>query len=400
MVHAGKDRRHYQVGVGIRATGAVLDVAGLGGTRRNAQADRAVVDAPGGRDRRIGIAAEAAVGVGVGREDQHRFSHRRLEAAQRMHQQLVLQRVFGGEQVVALFIGQRNMDVHARSRPFRIGLGHEGGGQPMLFGAGLDQALQHHALVTGIQHVGAVAQHDLHLARRIFRDQGLGGQVLNLAPGVEVLEERREIVRVLKIIGLVVLRAVLVDERLRRHGLARHGRRAVHEEELEFDRADRRHVQFLLEPCDDAFQRVARIGIMRRAVEIVNGGSILRGLFHPRHAHEGAGDRPHQHVAVAFVEDQAGLGNVLSGHVEDKRRDRHEAAVLPGGNDFVAAQHLAARHAAEVGPDHLHGVDIGIGIEERLGFSLAAGNYKSHGSVLRLSPSIPSGNGRDLRPAE
>ena len=44
------------------------------------------------------------------------------------------------------------------------------------------------------RHVGAVAQHDFHLARRIFRNQGLGGKVLHLAPGIEVLEEGREVV--------------------------------------------------------------------------------------------------------------------------------------------------------------------------------------------------------------
>ena len=80
----------------------------------------------------------------------------------------------------------------------------------MLFGCRLDQALQHDSFVAGFEHVVAVAQHDFHLARRVFADQGFGGQALYIAVGIEILEERREVIDVLQVIGLVVLLARVI----------------------------------------------------------------------------------------------------------------------------------------------------------------------------------------------
>ena len=60
-----------------------------------------------------------------------------------------------------------------------------------------------HALSTS----AAVAEHDLHLTGRIFRDQRLGRQALGLGKSIEIAEERREVVEVLQVIGLVMLRA-------------------------------------------------------------------------------------------------------------------------------------------------------------------------------------------------
>ena len=100
------------------------------------------------------------------------------------------------------------------------------------------------------------------------------------------------------------------------------------------------------------------------------------GFIRPRNIDQASGCRPQQHVAVTLVEDQAGFGNVLSGDVENHCRNRHEAAVPPGGDQLVAAQYLATRHAADIGPDEVDAPDGGIGIEERLGFGLAAGKYE------------------------
>ena len=230
------------------------------------------------------------------------------------------------------------MHMHAGAGPRRIGLGHEGGGQPMLFGNRLDQALQHDGFVAGFQHIGAVTQHDFHLPWRIFRNQRLGGQALRVTAGIEVLEERREIVEVLEIISLVMLRPEFIDLRFRRHGLAGQRRGAIHQIEFEFDGADRCHVEIGLEAADDFFQHTARIEVVRRAVKVRHRGQILRGGFiRPRNIDQASGYRPQQHVAVTLVEDQAGFGNVLSGDVENHCRNRHEAAVPPGGDQLVAA---------------------------------------------------------------
>ncbi len=129
-----------------------------------------------------------------------------------MEQQFILHGVIGGKQVAALFVAQAHMDVHAGAGPLGVGLGHEGCGHAVLFGGGLDQALEHDAFIAGLQHIGAVAQDDFHLPRCIFRDQGFRRQPLRLAIGVEVLEEGGEVIEVLQVIGLVVLRAMLVDQ--------------------------------------------------------------------------------------------------------------------------------------------------------------------------------------------
>ena len=89
----------------------------------------------------------------------------------------------------------------------RIGLGHEGRDQAMLLGGRLDQALQHDRFVASLEHIGAVPEHDLHLARRIFRDERLGGQALDLGKGIEIVKEGCEIIEILQMVGLVVLRA-------------------------------------------------------------------------------------------------------------------------------------------------------------------------------------------------
>ncbi len=204
-----------------------------------------------------------------------------------MHQQLVLGGIVGGKEIVAGVIAERHMHVHARARPLRIGLGHEGGAEAVLLGCGLDHTLQHDRLVAGLQHIGPVAEHDFHLSRRVLRDQRLGRQALLVAPVIEVLEEGAEVIRVLEIIGLIMLRARLVDERARRYGLSRQRRGAVHEEEFELDGAHGRHVEIGLEAVRHLLERVARIGVGGAAVEVVDRSHILRGSF-PATAHGGA----------------------------------------------------------------------------------------------------------------
>ena len=83
---AGQHGRGHQIGIGIDARRAMLDAAVLRVARRHAQRHRAVVDAPGRRDRRIGLRHETPPGIGVRREHQHGFGHGCGQAAERLQQ--------------------------------------------------------------------------------------------------------------------------------------------------------------------------------------------------------------------------------------------------------------------------------------------------------------------------
>src|SRR3546814_13985160 len=66
------------------------------------------------------------------------------------------------------------------------------------------------------------------------------------------------------------------------------------------------------EAVDDAAEDMARIEIVRGAVEFVEIDEELRGLIAaPRRADERAGDRLHRAVGVAILPDQAGFDRVL-----------------------------------------------------------------------------------------
>ena len=259
--------------------------------------------------------------------------------------------------------------MHAGACPFGIGLGHESGDEAVLFGCRLDDALQHDGFIAGFQHIVAMAQHDLHLARCIFGDQSLGRQVLHFAPGIKVLEKRGEIIRVLKMIGLVVLRPRLINECLRRLRFSFQRRLAIQQEEFQFNSAHGEHVEVGLETVDDAFKGIARIGIVLLALKVMQLGDILGGgHIDPWHAVHGAGHGPEQQVAVAFIENKACFGHVLPRDIQHGSRDGQEAAILPAGHHFITAQNLAADNAARICPDNVDAFNVGIGIQESLGF--------------------------------
>ena len=175
--------------------------------------------------------------------------------------------------------------MHAGACPFGIGLGHEGGAEAVLFGGGLDDALQHDGFVAGFQYVVAVTENDFHLSRCIFGDQRFGGQVLDFAPGIKIFEEGCEIIHVLQMIGLVMLRTRFIHQSLWCAWISFQCRLPVHQEKFKFNSTDGRHVQIILESRHDIFQRIARASVVGNAVEVVNFRHVLRrGHVHPRNA--------------------------------------------------------------------------------------------------------------------
>ena len=158
---ARRPRRPGRVGVG--AADAVLDMPTGGRAARHAQAHGAVVDAPGLRQRRVAVGLEAPVGAGVGTEQQERVEQAGEHAADRLAQQRRAGGVVAGEQVVALFVGQADVQVHASAGQVVERLGHEAGEHPVLVRDALDQALVADRLVHGGEGV-AVVEGDFHLA--------------------------------------------------------------------------------------------------------------------------------------------------------------------------------------------------------------------------------------------
>src|SRR3546814_16923364 len=86
VVYAGEHRRYREIGIGVGTARAMLDVA----ARRRAGGDTegygAVVDPPGRRDGGVAVRFEAAVAVGVRREDRETVADAADHAADRVAQ--------------------------------------------------------------------------------------------------------------------------------------------------------------------------------------------------------------------------------------------------------------------------------------------------------------------------
>ena len=73
-------------------------------------------------------------------------------------------------------------------------------------------------------------------------------------------------------------------------------------------------------------------------------------------------------IGIAIFPDKTRLFRITARDVHDDRRSGEEATFLVDAEHFMLAQALAARHARQVGEDHVDRVDIGIGGKERLCF--------------------------------
>ena len=150
---AGEDGRRHQVRVGVRAGHPVFDAGILAAGDRQAQGDDAMVVSPvrGQGDERVGL--QAPVGVGVGGEDGHGLGHGLLQAADGVFQSGGNSRSRGGfgvgEDIIALFVQQADMDMQAAAGVLDKRLRHEGRAQAVFERRPLDDALEHGAVVAG-----------------------------------------------------------------------------------------------------------------------------------------------------------------------------------------------------------------------------------------------------------
>ena len=161
------------------------------------------------------------------------------------------------------------MEMHAGAGIFLDRLGHEASGDAVAAGGGAHQPLQHDEVVGGLEHVLAVVERQLVLARRIFGDHRLGRDALRGSRRVDIGKQRLHAVQMVDRIdlGLAALAAV-------EHGLCRlHAAFGValigKQEELQLECAGR--LQALVGKHRDLTrQRMARVRRHRLAVEVVH----------------------------------------------------------------------------------------------------------------------------------
>ena len=305
------------------------------------------------------------------RKDQHRLRPwssraRRAPAAGRATS---FRRPLSAKTLRAGIVEQRDVEMHAGAGIFLDRLGHEAGGDAVAAGGGAHQPLQHDEIVGGLQHVLAVVERQLVLAGRIFGDHRLGRDALRGRP------QRR---------CRKTAAPCRADGRPNRPRSCRScGRRARRSAGCTRPSASRslasrknssskapagcRPLSASAATCRASAWRGS--DVIGCAVEMVHRHQHLAARrLRAVERHQRAGDRPAAQVAVAGIPDQAGLVDVLAGDVEAEDRDRQMPAALVEAEQFVAADDLAAADAVGVGEHDVEGLDLGMRVEEGLGF--------------------------------
>jgi hypothetical protein len=312
---AGQRGGDGEVGVGVRTGDAVLDPARLAAGFGDAQADGPILPAPLHVDGGIRIAAEAAIGVHVGGEERHRGRHEPLQPGDVVQEELRIAVLLAREEVLAGRHGvDALVDVHRAAGLALQRLGHEGGVDAVLQGGLPERALEEEGLVGELQRV-AVVEVDLHLRRTRLVGQRVDVDRLCLAPVVDILENRVELVGRLDPVGLArSFRAPgAADRRLERVvGVGVD----LGQEEFEL-RCDHRAPAALGIEAEDPLEHLADGDGDRRAVVVEAVGDHLgRGLVVPGHEADGRRIGPEPDVAVDRVDDVA--FRIVAGHRLDE----------------------------------------------------------------------------------
>ena len=334
-----------------------------GGPRRHAQRHAAVVDAPDRRGRRVALALEAAVGIAVRREHRQRVGHRRL-AGRRSRGAAARCRPDRRRRQRLRPVSSARLRCRCRPLPARSekGFAMKVATQPCFAATPRTRRLNRIASSTARKRVGAVRERDLELPRRVFRHQRTHRQALLRGDAIHLVEQRREVVEAREAVGLDLAA-------LRRASAARRLQLSVgvRPQQVELDLAGQHRLQA---------QRPA--GAARRAPSawrgsasagapagVVHAEHQLRGRrLEPRRAHQRARDRPAYLVGIARLPDEARRIDVLAGDVEAEDRAGDVAAAAVDRLQLLAPDVLAARHAARVGEEDLHRLDVRVPLEE------------------------------------
>ena len=262
--------------------------------------------------------------------------------------------VGGGEQVVAARdVEHALMDVHRAARLALHGLGHEGRVDAVLERRLAQRALEQEGLVGELERL-AVVEVDLHLRRPALVGQRVDVDLLRLAPVVDVLEDRVELVDRLDAVALA-----------RRFGAPRAADRRLErivrilvdlgQEELELGR-HHRPPAMLGVGGEHAAQHLARRDRELAAVVVEAVADHLRGrLVVPGHGADRARIGPHAHVAERRVGDPVLLlGRIVARHgLDEHRLGQTQGVVSERADELGGRQDLAPRDAVEVGDEAL-----------------------------------------------
>jgi hypothetical protein len=270
------------------------------------------------------------------------------------------------------------VDVHRAARLAGDRLGHEGGEHVVAHRRFSERALEEEDLVGELQRV-VVEEVDLHLASADLVDQRVHVQLHLLAVGVDILEQRVELVHGVDRIRLARgLGAPAAADR----GLQRHVGVGVAGDEVELQLGGHDRVPALgIEQVADPAQHRTRRERHHLAVLVVAVVDDLRGrVGRPRHDAHGGRVGAQVHVAVGGVDHvvvRAFFGEFPRHAHGDHRLGQPHAAVL---GEFLAGQDLAARHARQVGDEAF---DLGDAALVEPVFEVAEGEVLAgvHGGV-------------------
>ena len=150
----------------------------------------AVVQAPVDVGGRVGAGAQAAIGIGVRRQQQHGVGHGAHHAADGVAQAVAGRAVFLGHDVAAVAVQHRHVHMHAAAGEVAVRLGHEGGVPAMLAGDALDDALQQERVVGRGHRSDTCLRFTSYWPGPFSRTHGVGRQVLPVA-GIENIRQHR-----------------------------------------------------------------------------------------------------------------------------------------------------------------------------------------------------------------
>ncbi len=170
----------------------------------------------------------------------------------------VLLGILAGEDVLAIAIRDRNVNVQTITRLTRIGLGHEGRVHLVIVGDVLDQALEQYGVIARLDRVGDVMQVDFELGRGAFLDDGVGRNALFLRTFEDVLKAIDVFVEVIDQVDLCRMRAFAGDRRARRLWATVHVL-LIDQVELQLERCADGQAHFV-EFSDDLTQYFTRVG--------------------------------------------------------------------------------------------------------------------------------------------
>ena len=255
---------------------------------------------------------------------------------------------------------------------------------PWRLGHRLDQALEHDRFVRRLEDLAAAPEHDLHLTRRIFRDQRPGRQALYLRKGVEIGEKWCKIVEILEIVGLVMQRPRGHGQRTWEPAGYRSGRhrgpsgriraRPPRPAPCRCSRSARIH------PA----QQIARIGVAG-----VPSRSCMVAIYcaegSPTRAWSpGTRHRPQQQSRSPSSKTRPVSGTSWPVTSRTIAEIGKIAAVLPCRRQVVPPEQLAALHAAEIRPHQMEGADVRELRQEGLGLQGAVRDDDRHVAASRL----------------